>query len=310
MASDHPTPLVHVGYHKTATTWLQQSLFVDAGAGFISWDRDDLLERIVLVPPFGFDPKATRSFFTARLAEAATAGLVPAFSHERLCGNPHSGGYDAPLLGERLAAVLPSARILIVIREQKRAIASCYKQYVTEGGPQSVGRYLDPPRSGRARIPLFRFSHFEYHHLIGHYQRLFGRENVLVLAYESLQRDPDAFAARITSFAGANPEPGVSTAARHVSPSALAAALQRPANFLLVRDTLNPTGRLEGPRSHRALRRACAALDSVAPRALREACERRLQERVNVTVADRYRASNRSTRDLTGIDLGDHGYDL
>jgi hypothetical protein len=302
-------PLVHVGYHKTGTSWLQ-GVLADPRAGFASFPRRDLLDRLVLAPPFRFDREEVRAFFARAVAEARSKSLVTAFSHERLSGNPHSGGYDAPLLADRLADVFPGARILIVIREQKSMIASVYKQYVLEGGVQSLGSYLHPPRSGRARIPLFRFSFFEYDALVDHYQRRFGRERVLVLCFEELRRDARAFAARIASFAGLPPPGELSTAPVNVAPSALATALQRPANLLLVRDTLNPLGWSEDPRLHEGVRRAVASLERLVPRSLRRMLDRRLSERVTVEVGDRYRESNRATRTLTGLDLARHGYDL
>lgn len=76
-------------------------------------------------------------------------------------------------------------------------LQSVYKQYVHEGGPMSCEQYTTPPRDGSMRVPLYRPEFFEYHHLIAYYQQLFSRDEVLVLPYEQLRAEPDAFIAAI-----------------------------------------------------------------------------------------------------------------
>jgi hypothetical protein len=301
--------LIHVGYHKAASTWLQSALFGDPRTGFARVPRLEILERLVLAPPFGFDAAAVRAAFAPALDQARAGALVPVLSHERLSGNPHSGGYDARLLADRLAECFPDARVLIVIREQRSMIASVYKQYVTEGGAQSLHRYLHPPTAGRARVPLFRFGFFEYDALIGYYQTRFGGERVLVLAFEELRHAPRAFVERVAAFAGVAAPEEISWRPANVGLSALAAALKRPANRVLVRDRLNPLGWSERAGVQVTLRRAVEAVERRLPAALRERCERRLAEQVAAEVGGRYRESNRRTRELTGLDLAAFGYD-
>ena len=55
-------PLVHIGYHKTGTTWLQNHLFARQDAGFfVPFDRKTTLNRILIEPyPLVFDADAAR----------------------------------------------------------------------------------------------------------------------------------------------------------------------------------------------------------------------------------------------------------
>jgi hypothetical protein len=303
-------PLIHVGYHKTASSWLQSALFEDACTGFHAVPRPEILDRLVLVPPFEFDPATAREGFAGALAGARSRSAVPVLSHERLSGNPHSGGYDAALLADRVAAVFPDARVLIVIREQRSMIVSVYKQYVAEGGPASLRRYLHPPCAGRARLPMFRFGFFEYDRMIARYQALFARERVLVLAFEELKRAPRDFVERVAAFAGTAKPGELRWEAANVGLSALATALKRPLNLVLVRDRLNPLGWSERGGVQTLLRRGVEAVDGIAPGFLRDALERRLRERVEGEVGHRYRESNRRICELTGLDLAAYGYDL
>src|SRR5215217_1431938 len=195
-------PLLHIGYHKTGTTWLQRQVFSNAEAGFSFVARPPALRSaFVVVDPFDFEPQIVRKNFEPKIWEAQEKDLVPVLSFERLSGSPYAGGYDSRPIADRLAAAFPDARIMLVIREQTRMLVSTYKQYIRKGGAASFRQYITMP-TGAGRMPVFRFEFLEYHRLIGYYQRLFGPEDVLVLPYELLEGGPKAFLQRIGEFAG------------------------------------------------------------------------------------------------------------
>jgi hypothetical protein len=245
----------------------------------------------------------------ADCAAAAADGHQPVLSNERLSGSPHTGGHDSRIVAERLKATFPDAQILIVIREQRRIIQSAFVQYVSVGGPLPFEQYANPPRRGRKRVPWFRFEFFEYHHLIEHYQRLFSPEAVLVLPFEQLRTDAVGFVAAIAGHAGVPALASVPAGRVNVSTSALAVAVKRRANRLLVRDGLNPAGWLDGDRVNGGLRRAAERLARATPSSLRDRADRRLTLKVDTIVGgDRYRESNARTAALTGLDLAKWGY--
>ena len=99
---------------------------------------------------------------------------MPVLSHERLSGYPHSGGFDSRAIAERLATVLPGARILIVVREQRSMIHSNYHQYVRDGGACPLHRYLQPPQPSMRRMPGFAAEFFAYDRLVETYRSHFG----------------------------------------------------------------------------------------------------------------------------------------
>src|SRR5581483_5513217 len=192
-ATDRPAvtaPLIHIGYHKTATSWLQKRAFSSAALGFALVEPRRLLNEQVAAPhDLDFDPDRCRAFFEPRLDEARLAGLVPVLSTERLCGDVLYGAYDSVLIAERLAATWPEAKIAIVIREQREMVVASYQQYVRAGGQLRFEQYARrPPARGRYLLP-FVVPHFEYDRLIGHYRRLFGAEEVLVLPFELFRRE-------------------------------------------------------------------------------------------------------------------------
>ncbi|UUY05662.1 sulfotransferase [Svornostia abyssi] len=196
--------LIHVGYHKTGTSWLQKRLFRVKEAGFW-WGgkaEDSPVNRLVTASPLDFDAAQARVEFAAEAAKPRARGLRHVVSLERLSGHPFSGGYDSAEIAHRLHATMPEGRVFIVIREQRGMIASTYKQYVKAGGAMPLRLFLQPPLHRRPRVPAFDLEHFAYHRLLAHYRELFGDDRVLALPYERLREDPLAFAATVQRFAG------------------------------------------------------------------------------------------------------------
>jgi hypothetical protein len=306
-----PPILLHVGYHKTGSSWLQRRVFASPQSGFEWLGRPwQARQQIVAPHPLAFDPAVARAHYQAEIERAQAGGRIVVFSDERFSGNPHSGGYDSKENAQRLAATFPEARILLVIRRQADMLRSAYDQYVDEGGACSIRDYLQPPRT-RLAMPSFRFEHFEYHRLIEHYQQLFGPERVLVLAFEQFRADGGRFLRRIMQFAG-NASSFVADPDERVNAGRLAllTALQRRLNPFLVRDDLNGHSILALPNGRRILQPLLVAAAKVAPSAWNEQAAGRLRAEIERRCAGRYEASNARTALLSGLPLRSLGYEL
>jgi hypothetical protein len=296
--------LLHVGYHKTATTWLQQRLFDNADAAFSTpWSFDEVIDRLVRPHPLAWDEAEARDFFMERGDAARAAGHVPVLSNEELSGNPHAGAFNSTIIATRLAQLFPDARVLVVIRRQADMLVSIYKQYVVRGGVLPHRRYFEPPAAG-FRMPVFRAGHLEYHRLIEHYVELFGADRVRVLAMEDLTRDPATFVREITSFAGARDPGPLPSAPVRRSHAAATAAVQRRLNRWLLRDDVNPTAPFRFGRLPSLMRRVDPILARVMPGA-----DRRLRAYAESFARGRYAESNRRTAALTGLPLAQLGYE-
>ena len=174
-------PLVHVGYHKAASTWLQESVFC-ASDGAFAPIADIAASIDLLVRPHALEWSAepVRTRLDGARAGAGAGARIPVLSNEEFSGNPHAGGFGSVEIAHRLAEVLPDARILVVVRRQPDAIVSTYKQFIRRGGTLSPRQYFDPDIS-HFRFRRFRPGHWEYDRLVSLYQRLFGEARVRVL---------------------------------------------------------------------------------------------------------------------------------
>lgn len=188
--------IVHIGYHKTGTTWFQDS-FYPAVRNRSYIHRATVRAAFLNAGALHFDPADAR----ARLGIAPDDAIL---CEENLTGGLHNGGLAGNLskdVADRIRRTLPDAQIVIFVRDPLSAIGSAWLQYVKGGGTFGLHRYLfgrdrlSPVAPERDEAPGFRLEHFDYIRLIAYYDALFGADHVHVLRYEDFRADPRGFAA-------------------------------------------------------------------------------------------------------------------
>lgn len=190
---------IHIGYHKTASTLLQEDFFSKLpDVHFIGVSASKPcpeLQSLIYAPSSDW-PKEKGRF--ASLIKQGGCNLI---SSEELSGAGLWGGASCLALRERTAQrlydVFPRAKILIVIREQFSMLRSLYWQYVWEGGLLSYRHFI---RKAVDDPAFFDARHLCYHDLYRIYMDLFGQAHVRVLPYEKLLSDPEGFFDVISEF--------------------------------------------------------------------------------------------------------------
>lgn len=303
--------LVHIGYHKTGSTWLQDRIFCDPARGLetiADAPRHRLVEDFVRPDALSYDPQATAERYSAYIEAARTRDTTLVLSHERLSGYPSSGGHDRAMIADRLKATFPDASILIVLREQRSLIRSMYSQHITDGGTESLKRFLNTPEPALGRKPSFSLAFYEFDRLIAHYQRLFWPDRVLALPFEMLARAPQAFVDRIAGFSG-RPEVALDKVQRtNEKRPLLMQQIQRPLNALFYHNELSPGALFHIRRFHKRYARLRPLFDTISPRFLESRLERRLRDAIDRHVGTYFAASNARTERLTGLALQEYGY--
>jgi len=190
-------PIVHIGYHKTATTWFQKRYY-PLVENYRYVPRRIVQKAILETTAFRFSPERAWDL----LAEGDD-GRPLLLCEEELSGNPHSAGMRGAFskdVAGRLKALFGEPTIVVFIRNQVEMAAALYRNYVREGGTYRPHRYFFPEdyRKDVARhpfkYPVFSFDHLDYRRLLAWYAELFGPENVHVFSYEAFQEDPGKFA--------------------------------------------------------------------------------------------------------------------
>ena len=307
--------LVHIGHHKTASSFLQREVFPNhPQIHFVPpATTKDLFLR---VGAFHFDADAARRWLreTADAAPADRPWTV--LSDEELSGNIHTGGnggYLAKVVADRLHAVFPDAHIALFIRNQPDMIESVYRQYVKRGGTYRIRRYLFNNNGQPHRFPQFRFEHFEYDRIVGYYQSLFGAARVHVVLYEKFRRDAQTSINALFETIGIPPMTSSgarfrrSVNARYSVPSMF---LARLTNRFHDTDPISRTTLFHIPYSYHLFRTLYERLDRL-PFISRIGGRRAyVTGAVGSEVGRRYGESNRKLADLLNVDLEAWGYPM
>lgn len=305
-------PLIHIGFHKTGSTLLQQRLFNRADLGFERVDRESIHAAFVRYGPFEALKREPAAALRQQADAAEHRGHRLVLSHERLSGYPGTGGFDSQAIADRIHLLFPAAHILILVREQRSMVKSYYLQYISDGGHLSFRRLLDHPEPHLYRSPGFDLGFFEYDRCVAYYQRLFGVENVTVLPFEMFLSDPERLAQRILELGGGDyshgvPEDIFATQINTANPMLMQIA-GRCLNGLLTRNQLSNWGPIN-VRHFRGVYRRLRPL--FAPFRFADApLIRRLEAQIAEAIGDRYAEPNARLAALTRLDLAACGYSV
>lgn len=300
--------LLHIGYHKTATTWMQRKLFLPEHGYYQLLDHAQAWTHIVRPHGLLFDPAPVRALIDQAIAEMP-AGLVPVISSEILSGHPFQGGRESGILAHRLAEILPEAQILISIRNQLRILPSVYMQYVLRGGTEPPAPFFQ----GTSELGYVTFApeHFEYHRLIGLYRTLFGTERVHVMTQESLRKGGDDALLALARFAGNDQWTGLSAQARkpeHESYPEFSTGILRRINHVQS-STLNPWPIITLGHTPRGLYKLAGYLSKQPVMQRLFGGHKPVSAYVARTFPGHYAASNRELARMMGERLDLTGYD-
>lgn len=119
--------LVHVGLHKTGSSWLKTHVF--RAEPFVEvLSVAEAMDQVVRPPgarlPTERGGRPRGSSDSEALQQRCT------LHRHRLSGNPHAGSYDKYVLADRLIESIPNVGFLVVFRRQQDMLASLYYQYV------------------------------------------------------------------------------------------------------------------------------------------------------------------------------------
>ena len=309
-----PNLLIHIGYHKTGTTWLQKTLFSANSPVFIPLSLSGKAKYMgkyfiydqegYLLSPFESNKAALLKELDATLSQLDLKGKIPVISNERLSGNPHSSGFDSKLIADRIHGCFPNAKIFCVIREQKDMILSTYLQYLKIGGIDSLKTYLTRRYDGRR--PGFSPENLRYENLISYYHQLFSPDNVLALPYEMLNDQPADFIKCIGNFVSVNIDENIANPTVKYNVRVKNSVTQRfpVLNLFANKSSVNAFSPLGWPSAAKLLFNAVSGLMPGDNSAYIE----KLKQQIDQIIKNRYEDSNRKLADLIGRDLSEYGY--
>jgi len=160
---------LHVGMHKTATTFLQVGIFPN-------------IKDVNHIHKFELGSK----LYEDKLNIISNEGFSGKSYH------PFTDAEERYTKADRLKAMFPEAKILIGIRKPNSWKKSLYSQYIKRGGILKFEQWED-------NVDPLYFDNFSY---IKYLKELFGEDNVYVYKFEDLKENHHKFVLGICGFLG------------------------------------------------------------------------------------------------------------
>ena len=199
--------VVHIGYPKTGTTFLQWNVFPKLkNWNFIDYHQShQIFMDLIYLDDLDYDKKLVEK----RLSLFSKEGNNLA-SYETLSGAPFKfKGLGRSAIPERLKQ-LGFDKVIITIRDQVSLVDSMYRQYVVQGGVMGFRDFLNLDLKWNPYLRAFHLDYLKYDLLISVYQNVFGSENVLILRNEWLKVDKNRFESELSKFLDSDIELDVS----------------------------------------------------------------------------------------------------
>jgi hypothetical protein len=292
--------VVHIGFHKTGTTTIQRQVFPQLeGCAVLRGGQSpeqrrfhDVIRHLLTADDDAYSGDELRAMIAAARGDAE----VLIITHEDISFWPEGGRTSA-----RLFDLVPDARILIAVREQRSALAGRYGQYVKKGGSMRFAAYLD-------KLP---HTWMRYDLVVEDYQARFGADRVKVLAFEQLVRDQTAYLDELQVFVTGRDAPTQQFGELPRVNQTLAPPtrhLVRVANHWFVTSAENPHPPLGRVRLGSRAVHKLMKLDPVVFPKMKRRLGRRDRALIDRVVRERCSEGNVRLAELSGLALDEYGY--
>lgn len=305
--------IIHIGYPKTASSWLQRFVFNNNKIGLETISRGVIQAELLLPNDLQFDEDKAFSRVHSEIEKIKKEGKTPVLSHEHFSGHAQSGGYYNYNLAKRLKNLFREAKVIIVIRNQLDMIYSSYLHYIKTGGRCNIKRFLNPPKDGI--VPLFRYEYFEYHKLIKIYRDFYGKENVLVLPYELFLNKPRHYVEEIATFVKFSLPSNLQMPFKKIenkSIRGIGILLKRYANRLIFnKSSVNPdVPVVASPTVEWLIRGMINKFSDLIPKPINRKIKNNLVNKIRKNINGRYSESNEKTAKMIQRNLRQYNYEL
>ncbi|HLR62775.1 MAG TPA: hypothetical protein VK097_10080 [Lentibacillus sp.] len=234
------TIYLHIGFHKTATTFLQWKVFPQLKEVDLirKTHAKSLFKEIRLRKLKDIDILRLRNTF-----EDIRSEKVPALiSYEGFTGSPFSqkNSKSAYSILKDLRRIFPKdlydVRLIIGIRKQVDIMTSLYIEFLHQGGAKSEAEYFEELRKNN------KLRHYLYNDYLDAVEQLFG-DNYFVFIYENFKKEQENYLLRLLNYIGVETIPEYSNVRLNRSFGMLQAKLARRLNKLF-KSQKNPNGKI------------------------------------------------------------------
>ncbi|WP_035711981.1 hypothetical protein [Salibacterium aidingense] len=232
------TIYVHIGFHKTATSFLQRCIYPNMqSVRYVKYGK--LKQELYDLRLKKLSDEHVKQIREKVLKFYKKKPLL--ISYEGLSGSPFSQKRSKNNIRvlEDIRRVFPEeefdVHIIVGIREQVNLLASLYVQYVHQGGVKKPEDHLrDLENQGI-------LDHYHYDYYLGKVEELFGSDHYHLLIYEQFKSETDKHMLDLLRYMGEEEIPPYENEQVNRSYGTMQVALGRRVNYLF-KTPLHPKG--------------------------------------------------------------------
>jgi len=210
---NNPQYIFHIGMPKTATSFLQKNFYPLLDIEYLGkhYNREGR-ERFKAFEKEFAKLFGMQSFKNDIEIYEKLKSMMPKegkilYSNELMSGSSRVNFLNALQISYHLKRAFKNPKIIFVIRRQDSFIESIYRQAIRGGYAGSLKsfinykrrefQYVEPGKKGW--MDIYSLNYYDW---VKHYEKLFGKENMLILPYERLRSDRDGYLQDICDFIG------------------------------------------------------------------------------------------------------------
>ncbi|MBY6165702.1 sulfotransferase domain-containing protein [Pseudooceanicola nitratireducens] len=306
--------LVHVGLHKTGTTWLQWELFEPQDKGALDYCNTRDLIRGTIVVPVGpdFDVESARENFRELIKESNDSGRLFVITDEILAGYPFHHPHLQEVSFSRIKAMFPNAKILISVREQAQVILSIYGQYLRFGFTSNLNRFLRQPEGYYAEVfhPVLSLEYYDYQRLFHYASKVFGEDAVMMAPLEYMMAETEEFLGRLEKHTGHKLQNVSANRKQKIVNAALSGQAYQLMRFLNYFYSQDSRWQFKQDGKNFLAGKVASRFDRLVPKSARQRKKEKELALVRSKLSSNFAQSNRELSLEIDVDLEKYGYQV
>ncbi|RLF30481.1 MAG: hypothetical protein DRJ99_02410 [Thermoplasmata archaeon] len=183
--------ILHLGMPKTGSTFLQWDFFRYARDINFLFKKEGLKKLLMEIR--NIDKDIDYEEIKQKFSQYLVNDKPNLVSEENLYCSMWDKRDDRFILLDRIKHIFPNAKIIIGIRDKKKALVSWYKQYVAVGGTFSFDDFIDK---------VMNLNKLNYEPYIQKLHELFGADNVFVFTMSDLIKNRNETVRKLCEFIG------------------------------------------------------------------------------------------------------------
>lgn len=197
----------HIGLHKTATRFLQRSVFKYLDSSVFNYNPEPFTDSLyrTIREPENAELKARYDRECARLADDPRRLLI---SLPDISGDMYNSHENSRAALAIIKEKFPQARILFFVRDQADWLLSAYRQSIQKGvfGPIEVflnfydGKFQRKTAQRRGGMRNVDALGLKFLEIYEDYVQAYGRDNVCLIRYEDFRARRDAVIKRLAQW--------------------------------------------------------------------------------------------------------------